>query len=42
MGCGCAIGCGCSGYAPAVSQTMKPLTAAGKLGIYLPSTPKEF
>ena len=23
-------------------QTMKPLTAAGKLGIYLPATPEEF
>ncbi len=24
------------------SQTMKPLTAAGKLGIYLPAAPEEF
>lgn len=25
-----------------MSQTMKPITAAGKLGIYLPAAPEEF
>ncbi len=30
------------GYPVEVSQTMKPLTAANKLGIYLPATPQEF
>ena len=25
-----------------MSQTLKPLTAASKLGIYLPATPEEF
>ena len=29
-------------YPVEVSQTMKPLTAANKLGIYLPATPQEF
>lgn len=27
---------------PGVSQTMKPATAASKLGIYLPAAPEEF
>lgn len=29
-------------YAWPVSQTMKPVTAAAKLGIYLPAAPEEF
>lgn len=31
-----------AGYAGRVSQTLKPLTAANKLGVYLPATPEAF